>query len=453
MAALVCDLCGGKLVMVAGGIAVCDSCGMEHSANLLKEKIQEIKGTVRIDNSHKIQNYLEMANNAYESVNNVEAELYCNKIIEIDPTNHMAWFLNGKAAGWQSTLQNSRLLESVSAFSKAITNSPEEEKEELISQSTEQVINLTTAMIVLRGQNFAKWPEKEEALGFLSDITLIMNVIGQFLIQAGVSISLSELMTPIVTIINQSVVNAYKDVISPDYNGDLNDSDDRADKYELQRYIERIENCTLLLNSAIHLCDENNEFNVQLYKNLITLHENAIDSCSWDYNLTNRGTKIWRKRWSLTEKEKNARRLLIQGYEMKIKAIKDSKKQKEEEAAQKRLINYWIEHADEKIALEAERTSLEDQVSALRVAIINIPGKEEKENIQRHINTLTIEENSLGLFKRNKKKAIQDKIATANLELKKVIDRIEAYKKEIEKEIDPLQKRIDEINFELRKAR
>ncbi len=26
MAALVCDLCGGKLIMGAGGIAVCDSC-------------------------------------------------------------------------------------------------------------------------------------------------------------------------------------------------------------------------------------------------------------------------------------------------------------------------------------------------------------------------------------------------------------------------------------------
>lgn len=31
MAALVCDLCGGKLVMASGGIATCDSCGMDHT--------------------------------------------------------------------------------------------------------------------------------------------------------------------------------------------------------------------------------------------------------------------------------------------------------------------------------------------------------------------------------------------------------------------------------------
>ena len=42
MAALVCDICGGKLVMGSGGIAVCDSCGMEHSPDRMKEKVQEI---------------------------------------------------------------------------------------------------------------------------------------------------------------------------------------------------------------------------------------------------------------------------------------------------------------------------------------------------------------------------------------------------------------------------
>lgn len=31
MAALVRDICGGKPIMEAGGVAVCDSCGMEHS--------------------------------------------------------------------------------------------------------------------------------------------------------------------------------------------------------------------------------------------------------------------------------------------------------------------------------------------------------------------------------------------------------------------------------------
>ena len=72
MAALVCDLCGGKLIMGAGGIAVCDSCGMEHSADRMKEKVQEIKGTVRVDNSHMIENYLVMALRARDADNKAE---------------------------------------------------------------------------------------------------------------------------------------------------------------------------------------------------------------------------------------------------------------------------------------------------------------------------------------------------------------------------------------------
>lgn len=108
MAALVCDICGGKLIMGAGGIAVCDSCGMEYSTDRMKEKVQEIKGIVRVDNSHMIKNYLEMAQSAKDVDNNEEAEAYCNKVIEIEPTNYKAWMLKGKAAAWQSSTQKDR---------------------------------------------------------------------------------------------------------------------------------------------------------------------------------------------------------------------------------------------------------------------------------------------------------------------------------------------------------
>ncbi len=46
---LVCDICGGKLVMQSGGVAKCDSCGMEYTKERIQEKVQEIKGTVKIE--------------------------------------------------------------------------------------------------------------------------------------------------------------------------------------------------------------------------------------------------------------------------------------------------------------------------------------------------------------------------------------------------------------------
>lgn len=54
MAALQCDICGGKLIGKPGGLFECDSCGMEYSTEWAKAKIQEIKGTVKIEGTVEV---------------------------------------------------------------------------------------------------------------------------------------------------------------------------------------------------------------------------------------------------------------------------------------------------------------------------------------------------------------------------------------------------------------
>lgn len=54
MAALQCEICGGKLVGKPGGIFECDSCGMEYSTEWAKAKIQEIKGTVKVEGTVEV---------------------------------------------------------------------------------------------------------------------------------------------------------------------------------------------------------------------------------------------------------------------------------------------------------------------------------------------------------------------------------------------------------------
>ena len=54
MAALQCELCGGKLVGKPGGIFECDSCGMEYSTEWAKAKIQEIRGTVKVEGTVEV---------------------------------------------------------------------------------------------------------------------------------------------------------------------------------------------------------------------------------------------------------------------------------------------------------------------------------------------------------------------------------------------------------------
>lgn len=151
MKQLICEMCGSKDLLKQDGVFVCQSCGCKYSVEearkMMIEGTVDVSGsTVKVDNSGLIDNYLQMAENALNSNNNAEAESYCNKIIEIEPTNYKAWLMKGQAAGWQSTLQNSRLAESISAFVKAFENAPPEEQEKVLEKEREQIIDLAKAM-------------------------------------------------------------------------------------------------------------------------------------------------------------------------------------------------------------------------------------------------------------------------------------------------------------------
>ena len=67
--------------------------------------------------------------------------------------------------------------EGVAAFIKGINNSPEEEKDGQIELAKEQIKNLSVAMISLRAVRFAKWPDEEEAAGFISALTSILGTV------------------------------------------------------------------------------------------------------------------------------------------------------------------------------------------------------------------------------------------------------------------------------------
>lgn len=503
MAALVCDLCGGKLIMGAGGIATCESCGMEHSADRMKEKVQEIKGIVQTDSSHLVANYLDMAINAIDASNNKEAESYCNKIIEVDPTNYKAWMLKGEAAAWQTRLQNSRINEGINAFAKGINYAPEEEKDEVIEKAKEQIKNLSVAIVKLQADRFAKWPDKEETAGFISMITTILSTVVNFLSQTGALVPLEEIMNPVATLINQSVVQAYKNVIYPEYKSEKYPYPDDDD---FGKFIERIGYCTVLVEKAIALCSTDDEDDISRYENLIFLEKQAIDSCSYDSRYADldeqwkvniylrdpglhpvpRENRVYYESLSLNETAVATRRQRISQYETKIKEIKAAKAAKEaaekaerdriaREEAQKRFDEYWADHTEEKAALEAEQEELNSQISVLNVSlneqvatlnkeITSIPGKAEIDNIEEHIKKLTEEKSTLGLFKGKEKRAIQEQIDQANVEKNGVQNRMDAARKEIEskiasvkadfqKKILPLQNRVNTISNELTKAR
>lgn len=62
MAALLkCDICGGTLEGKPGGVFECDSCGMRYSTEWAKAKIQEIRGTVKVEGTVEVTGKVQVA--------------------------------------------------------------------------------------------------------------------------------------------------------------------------------------------------------------------------------------------------------------------------------------------------------------------------------------------------------------------------------------------------------
>lgn len=135
MKQLVCEMCGGTDLIKQDGVFVCQSCGCKYSVEeakkMMVEGSVEVSGTVKLDQSSNIENYLSLIENALE-VSDVETGLlYCNKIFEIEPSNYRAWAYKSKMIAWNSSLKEDKILEATQAIRKTIELTPDEEKEEV----------------------------------------------------------------------------------------------------------------------------------------------------------------------------------------------------------------------------------------------------------------------------------------------------------------------------------
>lgn len=96
MKALVCELCAGNNIIKQDGYFVCQSCGtkytLEEAKKMMIEGTVDIKGTVKVDTSDKIQNYYQIARRAKETGNNEEAGRYYDLILMEQPDSWEATF-------------------------------------------------------------------------------------------------------------------------------------------------------------------------------------------------------------------------------------------------------------------------------------------------------------------------------------------------------------------------
>ncbi len=120
---------------------------------------------------------------------------------------------------------------------------------------------------------------------------------------------------------------------------------------------------------------------------------------------------------------------------------------------EKRISEYWSEHAEEKKKLEEEKQSIENQVNDLNAQIEALPEYIKVKRTEAEIEKNKKEKESLGMFKTKEKKAIQDLIEKLSSELNeanKSFENASLFKKEA---IEKLKFKIKSIDDELTKDR
>lgn len=447
-----CPKCGGNLQLdPEKELGFCMHCGT-------KIVIQEAIRAVRVDNSHLIDTWMEMADMAAKSGNNQEAYAYYTRVLESQPNNWKAYFGKGKAAGWESTLANPRLLEAANNFAKAIITIPQddEEKKILVANSQNQIALLTKALVTLRIDLFIESPTYEEAEGIEEDFYKIKNAIDLFQEKSGVTLAGLE----------EAIAVDYEDMISlASYNLLLNKNTD-FDHYTTERendeYVETIRICLVVLAFAKGIIKK--EVNIVKFNiTMISLYESIFNSGFWKEEFTPSGGRwnhipyssfLIRDR-NIVDELRKENSIIAAKQKQTIIAEQNEIRRVEEEKIQKRNEEYWAANASEKIRLETEKIELNANLENIRKEkqSVALPLLLELQALEGQQLTMILEKNKLGLFKGKEKQLLQSKIDEINTDLTNKSAILENIQEGFDSKINALSERIKQIETELTQNR
>lgn len=473
MKKIVCDLCESTEFTKEGGFFICQGCGTKYSLEEAKGMMREVEGAGPVStgapvtavpmgnpNQQQIDNMLILATTAFEADNNKEAENYCNQVIALDAMNYKAWLLKGKAAGWQSTIQNQRITEAAHAFAQAIDFAPEDEKEAVKEEAVEQLKRLGLACISLRKNRFSQYPDAEELAGFDTDRTNLLSAL-MVLLSKGIATGIPEgYEEEIAKLMNQAAVAGYKTATDKynNYNHPV--------ESDWNRCRDAILNCAELTKKAIDASDADDEADITRYENLVVYYEHVCELKCYtgygEYTTVGMQDSGIRKYRGLAQEAKDKAAAIKKA--VADKAVAEANKAEEEKQA--RIKAYWEAHAEEKAALEAEQKELEAKKDKLATEIAGldaeikaldpkgaVPSEAEDEKLRDQIRDLENQRSKLGMFAGKQKKQITEEIASLNGRRDSLKSKIEDEKKarqaEADKKMPPLKEKRAELQSQL----
>ena len=139
MRRMVCEICRGSEFLKADGEYVCQGCGTRYlPAEALRlivgDDQDHASGGARRADGHT-QDPLDLAIQAKNAGNFFEAEYYCDKALESDGDNYLAWRNKAEAVARQTTLADDRTADAIDCYREAMRHAPDELRDNLRKES------------------------------------------------------------------------------------------------------------------------------------------------------------------------------------------------------------------------------------------------------------------------------------------------------------------------------
>lgn len=464
MKKIVCEMCDSMEFIKQDGLFVCQSCGLKYSLEEAKKMMREVGDDVPVaapaapaqNKQMLLENYLTMAQNALEAENNAEAESYANKIIELDACHAEAWFIKGKAAGWQTTGRVNRYPEAITAWINAHQFASEEDKVAMDEKIHDEAHKIGFAIVLMECNSFSKFVNKENANDILNAREMVQKQLDALKEKTGVDVYTDAFKTQLARQMNSAAVNGSNKADS-DFGPERSDKT----KYAWDRFIEAYDACLILLSKAYDLTADDDLCHT-ICKNYIVLGETVRDSCSYKYDYDSNYGSRYVVDYTFTADAKRRRSSEISEWEdkrdrhdpakrrenMKI-VISYCKKAIEDAEKKEARIRYWATRQEEKKALDAEMTKLNKERNQLGQQKRREPVYKEKQDIESEISSLKVKMAGLGIFKAKEKKLVQADIDKAQMRMRDVETRIMFMEGDYLTKTERIEKRLAEIKATL----
>lgn len=284
MKKLQCELCGSIDLVKNGDYFVCQSCGAKYTPEEARNKIN-INVNVSdngITPEQQIDNYKDLAANAYKAGNNNEAYSYCQRILELDTKDRDAWYLKGLTSALMNfAAANFNLDECIHCFNQTLKYVDSEESriwEKKIPDELEKLVGIVFSII------YGKYG--------IYDLEFLAKLINDFVNQVNkhcfpVFIRYApEKIEPVKKVIANTINNIVCKIVDGEFFPQL-----PQNKPSMVLATDTALDCGRLLTGILKIAaavqEELPEKQTAVYDNIIKINESLIVSLKYGFNPNN----------------------------------------------------------------------------------------------------------------------------------------------------------------------